>query len=444
MDQEQNAITARQYLENALSVSTSKRRDARAEEKNRIRQTLVSVFPNRQCVTMVRPVSDEKDLKRLHSIPFANLRKEFRDQFAQLRSLVYEQSKIKRVDDAEIHGGALLHLASAYVTAMNGGAMPTIRTAWQSVLEIESRNAREQAEQAFTNTMSAFLKNESAVLDNAELLALQERAREQALATMRQLAVGDEEFKSRLEQELCAKIATTLEQHHEVNRLRSRALCTASMQQAFAYVGGEAQLHAVETAAELEAFRKRLYDTYAASARGPMCDAVAREFLEQISNSYSQRMLERQAQLRHELEQLRGEVERLRTSAAQGEVYRNELQEAKARASQTQDELAACRARIQHLEQGLQHAQAQLADERKQLSARDAQLQQQQEQIAVRCEMRDLGGVCVRSPIVEWHDVECSNWRRRESKSKRAFAAKISNSSVRPRSSSVPSVRRPS
>jgi hypothetical protein len=76
VDQNQNEISSRQYLENALSISNNanKRRDARAEEKNRIRQTIANVFPNRQCVTMVRPVSDEKDLKRLHSIPFASLR----------------------------------------------------------------------------------------------------------------------------------------------------------------------------------------------------------------------------------------------------------------------------------------------------------------------------------------------------------------------------------
>ena len=35
----------------------------------------------------------------------------------------------------------LLHLADAYVGAINGGALPTISTAWQSVLVINQQAA---------------------------------------------------------------------------------------------------------------------------------------------------------------------------------------------------------------------------------------------------------------------------------------------------------------
>ena len=55
-----NKISARDYLETALKeqkgVSDS------AEHKNRIRRLLKAFFQDRDCCTMVRPVSDENEL----------------------------------------------------------------------------------------------------------------------------------------------------------------------------------------------------------------------------------------------------------------------------------------------------------------------------------------------------------------------------------------------
>ena len=51
----------------------------------------------------------------------------------------------KTVNGTPLDGPMLLHLADAYVGAINGGALPTISTAWQSVLVIANQQAAEAA-----------------------------------------------------------------------------------------------------------------------------------------------------------------------------------------------------------------------------------------------------------------------------------------------------------
>lgn len=44
-----------------------------------IRSSITALFPNRDCFALVRPMSDERALQHLESIPGAQLRPEFRE-----------------------------------------------------------------------------------------------------------------------------------------------------------------------------------------------------------------------------------------------------------------------------------------------------------------------------------------------------------------------------
>lgn len=55
------SISASEYLENSLSEDKSKGND----QTRKIRKSLLNFFRDRDCQTMVRPVDEEKDLKRL-------------------------------------------------------------------------------------------------------------------------------------------------------------------------------------------------------------------------------------------------------------------------------------------------------------------------------------------------------------------------------------------
>lgn len=60
IDQHENPITSKEYLENALQ--TQKGSSDSIEQKNRIRRMIKQVFSDRDCFTMVRPVEQEKQL----------------------------------------------------------------------------------------------------------------------------------------------------------------------------------------------------------------------------------------------------------------------------------------------------------------------------------------------------------------------------------------------
>ena len=51
----------------------------RARACAQIRSSITALFPNRDCFALVRPMSDERALQRLESVPAAQLRPEFRE-----------------------------------------------------------------------------------------------------------------------------------------------------------------------------------------------------------------------------------------------------------------------------------------------------------------------------------------------------------------------------
>jgi hypothetical protein len=70
-------VTPKDYLERALRPT--KGSDPGVVAKNRIRQSITTLFPDRECFCLVRPVSSEKQLQNLDALPAAQLRPEFRE-----------------------------------------------------------------------------------------------------------------------------------------------------------------------------------------------------------------------------------------------------------------------------------------------------------------------------------------------------------------------------
>ena len=60
IDQQNNAITSKQYFENALREQ--KGTSDAVEKKNRIRRLISNFFQDRDCYTIVRPTEEERDL----------------------------------------------------------------------------------------------------------------------------------------------------------------------------------------------------------------------------------------------------------------------------------------------------------------------------------------------------------------------------------------------
>jgi hypothetical protein len=100
------------------------------ESKNRIRRLIQTFFKERDCFTMVRPLTDEEDLQILEKKELKDLRSEFIEQVMELRKRIFKQCKVKTLNGKQISGEMLAGLLKNYVSAINDGAVPNIENAW--------------------------------------------------------------------------------------------------------------------------------------------------------------------------------------------------------------------------------------------------------------------------------------------------------------------------
>eukprot|EP00976_Prorocentrum_cordatum_P020614 418676-Prorocentrum_minimum.AAC.1 len=84
-------------------------------------------------------------------------------------------------------GPALAGLIRAYVGAINAGAVPTIATAWQSVVEQECRRAGAAAVARYEAAFDAVHVG----TDEAELAAAHRRGVQAAQAAFEEVAIGE-------------------------------------------------------------------------------------------------------------------------------------------------------------------------------------------------------------------------------------------------------------
>lgn len=169
------SVSPKEYLETALASTPET--SASAKSKNSIRESIKSLFPDRDCFPLVRPISDEAKLARLESVPPAQLRPEFRDGLSKLTQMCFAKAQPKQVGNNFITGPMLAGLVVAYVDAINSGAVPNIATAWQGVAEAECRRAADAAEQEYHRVI-----NHGVAADPESLLAEHQRALDAAKA----------------------------------------------------------------------------------------------------------------------------------------------------------------------------------------------------------------------------------------------------------------------
>jgi thymidylate synthase ThyX len=128
VDEEGDSITAKGYLEGALT--SQKGFTDEVEQKNRIRRLIQTFFKERDCFTMVRPLTDEDQLQNLENRELKDLRSEFIEQVTELRKKIFKQSKIKCLNGKMLNGEMMSGLLKNYVAAINEGAVPNIENAW--------------------------------------------------------------------------------------------------------------------------------------------------------------------------------------------------------------------------------------------------------------------------------------------------------------------------
>ena len=159
-------ISSKEYLELCLK---NKRCGKGANDNNIIRQNIIKFFPERDCVTLIRPVDSEEDLKRLNKIPYNNLKPEFKMEFKTLKDKIFKEALPKKLNGKKLTGPALATLIEEFVKVINSGKIPNINNTWDSIIEKDVSDAYNLSYALFKNNIKQLKIEKNNVYDSAEL-----------------------------------------------------------------------------------------------------------------------------------------------------------------------------------------------------------------------------------------------------------------------------------
>ncbi|CAK9113682.1 Guanylate-binding protein 1 (GTP-binding protein 2) (GBP-2) (Guanine nucleotide-binding protein 2) (Interferon-induced guanylate-binding protein 2) (p67) [Durusdinium trenchii] len=163
------------YLEDALSDRKAARRGTAGS--NEQRSELRRVFRNRQCRTLVRPVLEEADLRRLDTLPESDLRPEFVRGMHGIFDTIKAETGTKKMAGQSLSGPMLALFLSSCLEAINGGAVPNIKKSFEYIAEQTYREIKERGEQQYKEEM-----NHVVAASWREFAEVHENARASALA----------------------------------------------------------------------------------------------------------------------------------------------------------------------------------------------------------------------------------------------------------------------
>lgn len=202
VDADGDPITPTQYLNNALEQTNGY--DKNTLERNRIRNMLSTFFPDRVCVTLVRPISDESALQQVDLVPYDDLRDDFRHSMENLRHVVFDNLHPKMIENKPLNGPMYAGLINAYVTAINNGGVPTISSAWDGVSQQECLDAKEDSIKLYHQLMQQHCPFEQGPYEEDDLRGYHNQSVNECVQAYRQRAVGTsaKEILEKLQEEL--------------------------------------------------------------------------------------------------------------------------------------------------------------------------------------------------------------------------------------------------
>jgi hypothetical protein len=145
-------ISSNEYLEMCMRNKISGKNSA---ENNLIRENILKYFKNRECVTLPRPVEKEEDLQNLKQIPLENLKPNFRVEFMNLKSKIYQHAQPKKINGQKLNGLSLANLLVEFVNSINSGSVPNISNAWDNVINEDIKEYFEKALRNFKENVKS-------------------------------------------------------------------------------------------------------------------------------------------------------------------------------------------------------------------------------------------------------------------------------------------------
>lgn len=234
VDDDGDTITPKEYLEKVLDTSKS---TYEMDEKSRIRKLIKSYFKDRDCHTMVRPITDESKLQDLQNISTDKLRPDFVEGIIQLRKKISNKIKPKQLNKNPLNGEMFVNMIKSFIEAINKGAVPNIENTWSSMCRVECLKAFEIAESNYENYLRENLGDSLASggsINTTEFIqGVHKVAKDNALALFKKKAIGDsieENLKS-----LKALFKERLKHYEEQAEEGNRVEMYKKLKQFFAY-----------------------------------------------------------------------------------------------------------------------------------------------------------------------------------------------------------------
>ncbi|XP_024962130.1 guanylate-binding protein 2-like isoform X2 [Cynara cardunculus var. scolymus] len=254
-------ITPRDYLELALRPVQGGGRDVSA--KNEIRESIRALFPDRDCFTLVRPLSNENELQRLDQISMDKLRPEFKSGLDELTRFVFERTRPKQLGATVMTGPIFAGITQSFLDALNNGAVPTITSSWQSVEETECQRALEYATEVYKSSFDRTRPPEEAAIQEAH-----EEAAQKAVAAFNSTAVGAGSVRQRCEKRLHTFLRKEFEDYKREAFMKAYMQCSNAIQKMEKELRTACQAPAAKFSDILKAL-DQLLNSYEASSYGP-------------------------------------------------------------------------------------------------------------------------------------------------------------------------------
>jgi len=180
-------ITSKEYLERSLELQ--KGYSDAIENKNKIRVLIKEFFRDRDCVTLVRPLTEEQNLQNLERLDTTKLRAEFLEQINLLRKRVLLRVKPKTMNGKIINGEMFCNLMRSYVDSINNGAIPVIENAYAYMCKNECNRAMTNSMKKYIDLMNEQIKIRFPI-EEIELLNQHKEAKKSALELFNKTAFG--------------------------------------------------------------------------------------------------------------------------------------------------------------------------------------------------------------------------------------------------------------
>jgi hypothetical protein len=231
VDNDGEQITSKEYFEKALEIQ--KGFSDNVETKNRIRRLLKSFFKDRDCCTMIRPLTNEENLQNLAEMSLEELRADFVEQVLQLRRKVINKVKPKIINGKKLSGAMMCNLAESYVQAINNGAVPNIESAWNYICKSECGKAIDESLAKFENILKENVSYRIPI-EEEELKETYQEAKREAMQLFQKKAVGSaaEEYIK----ELKLKMKQLYQSLKEENTMQANGAASQFLEESYTFI----------------------------------------------------------------------------------------------------------------------------------------------------------------------------------------------------------------